>query len=176
MGALSLNTSSLKSQLKRECSAWKTKYCQNLHRQAKDSLESLTEYMRVRKVGCQPAFGRPTGYKLTLKHVCFSILEGNAARSSWQLRLHAIKKRTKLPCWPISSQVTMGKLKKEVRDLDGLRFMMNMLKEVRQRESGITMEINPIMNMYQVQAGEQECVHPVRHVISMSIGEYGSVG
>lgn len=49
MGALSLNTSSLKSQLKRECSAWKTKYCQNLHRQAKDSLESLTEYMRVRK-------------------------------------------------------------------------------------------------------------------------------
>jgi len=44
----------------------------------------------------------------------------------------------------------MGKLKKEVRDLDGLRFMMNMLKEVRQRESGITMEINPIMNMYQV--------------------------
>lgn len=44
----------------------------------------------------------------------------------------------------------MGKLKKEVRDLDGLRFMMNMLKEVRQRESGIDMEINPIMNMYQV--------------------------
>lgn len=44
----------------------------------------------------------------------------------------------------------MGKLKKEVRDLDGLRFMMNMLKEVRQRESGINMEISPIMNMYQV--------------------------
>lgn len=43
----------------------------------------------------------------------------------------------------------MGKLKKEVRDLDGLRFMMNMLKEVRERESGINMEINPIMNMYQ---------------------------
>lgn len=50
----------------------------------------------------------------------------------------------------------MGKLKKEVRDLDGLRFMMNMLKEVRQRESGITMEINPIMNMYQVQGGTIE--------------------
>lgn len=48
MGALSLNTSSLKSQLKGECAAWKTKYCQNLHRQAKDSLENLTEYMRVR--------------------------------------------------------------------------------------------------------------------------------
>lgn len=55
------------------------------------------------------------------------------------------------------SQVTMGKLKKEVRDLDGLRFMMNMLKEVRQRESGITMEINPIMNMYQVCTQEHKC-------------------
>lgn len=52
--------------------------------------------------------------------------------------------------WTTTQQVTMGKLKKEVRDLDGLRFMMNMLKEVRQRESGINMEINPIMNMYQV--------------------------
>lgn len=49
----------------------------------------------------------------------------------------------------------MGKLKKEVRDLDGLRFMMNMLKEVRQRESGINVEINPIMNMYQVRLPER---------------------
>lgn len=56
----------------------------------------------------------------------------------------------------------MGKLKKEVRDLDGLRFMMNMLKEVRQRESGINMEINPIMNMYQVRMHDHAggCVDP----------------
>jgi dynein heavy chain, axonemal len=39
-------------------------------------------------------------------------------------------------------------MKKEVTDLDGLRYMMNMLKEVRARESGIDMEINPILNMY----------------------------
>lgn len=50
----------------------------------------------------------------------------------------------------------MGKLKKEVRDLDGLRFMMNMLKEVRQRESGINMEIYPIMNMYQARRAESD--------------------
>lgn len=56
----------------------------------------------------------------------------------------------------------MGKLKKEVRDLDGLRFMMNMLKEVRQRESGINMEINPIMNMYQARMSDHSggCVDP----------------
>lgn len=63
----------------------------------------------------------------------------------------------------LNVQVTMGKLKKEVRDLDGLRFMMNMLKEVRQRESGINMEINPIMNMYQVRTcnGIEACLHKV---------------
>ncbi|CAM9244386.1 unnamed protein product [Chrysoparadoxa australica] len=92
IGALSLNTSNLKGQLKGECSLWKSKYCQNLHEQAKSSLENLNEYMRV----------------------------------------------------------TMGKLKKEVSDLDTLRFMMNLLKEVRARESGIDMEINPISNMYQM--------------------------
>lgn len=54
----------------------------------------------------------------------------------------------------------MGKLKKEVRDLDGLRFMMNMLKEVRERESGINMEINPIMNMYQ--ASKNVGISPMR--------------
>lgn len=67
-------------------------------------------------------------------------------------------------------KVTMGKLKKEVRDLDGLRFMMNMLKEVRQRESGINMEINPIMNMYQARRGDHSggCVDPPRTRIARS--------
>lgn len=59
----------------------------------------------------------------------------------------------------------MGKLKKEVRDLDGLRFMMNMLKEVRQRESGITMEINPIMNMYQVNGSKDICTQPAPQAV-----------
>lgn len=68
----------------------------------------------------------------------------------------------------------MGKLKKEVRDLDGLRFMMNMLKEVRQRESGITMEINPIMNMYQVH-GEHGCRYTPSEACVMFIGENGSL-
>lgn len=66
--------------------------------------------------------------------------------SNGNLNISRIGTNKKIETW----QVTMGKLKKEVRDLDGLRFMMNMLKEVRQRESGINVEINPIMNMYQV--------------------------
>lgn len=44
--------------------------------------------------------------------------------------------------------MTMGKLSRKVEDLDSLRFMMNVLREVREKESSIDMEINPIMDMY----------------------------
>ena len=48
------------------------------------------------------------------------------------------------------TRMTMGKLSRKVEDLDSLRFMMNLLKEVREKESSIEMEINPIMDMYQM--------------------------
>ncbi len=47
-------------------------------------------------------------------------------------------------------RVTTGKLRKEVTDLDSLRFIMNILKEVRARESGIDKEMTEILNMYQM--------------------------
>jgi hypothetical protein len=90
IGALSLNTNSLKTSFKHECNTWKLRFADNLHARAKEELERLTEYIRV----------------------------------------------------------TMGKLTRDVNDLDTLRFMMLLLKEVRIRESGIDMEIDPIMNMY----------------------------
>ena len=45
-------------------------------------------------------------------------------------------------------QSTTKKLGRTVDSLDSLRFVMNVLKEVRERESSIEMEINPILNMY----------------------------
>ena len=45
---------------------------------------------------------------------------------------------------------TGGKLNRKIEDLDSLRFMMNMLKEVREKESSIDIDINPIMDMYQL--------------------------
>ena len=90
IGALSLNTSSLKTSFKGECNQWKLRFADNLHARAKEELERLTEYIRV----------------------------------------------------------TNGKLTRDVNDLDTLRFMMLLLKEVRVRESGVDMEIDPIMNMY----------------------------
>ena len=92
IGALSLNTTNLKMQLKTECQHWKVTYSDNLHTKARARLEALSEYIRS----------------------------------------------------------TLVKLEKTVRDddLDGLRSMMDLFKQVRERESGIDMEIMPIMEMY----------------------------
>ena len=92
IGALSLNTQTLKSQLKSDCNLWKVTYSKNLHTEAKQRLEALSEYIR-------------------------------------------------------SSSV---KLEKVVRDddLDALGSMMALFKAIRERESGIDMEIRPIMEMY----------------------------
>ena len=92
IGALSLNTRTLKEQLKSECQNWKVTYSDNLHKKARERLESLSEYMRL----------------------------------------------------------TLGKLNRGVDDLDTLRFMMDLFREVRDRESGIDMEIEPVMDMYQM--------------------------
>lgn len=41
-----------------------------------------------------------------------------------------------------------SKLSVEVNSLDSLRYVMMVLKEVREKESSIEMEISPIMDMY----------------------------
>lgn len=92
IGALSLRTVSIKSQLRSECNRWKIKFSDNLHAQAKAKLEQLTEFIRV----------------------------------------------------------TNGKVLREVADLDSLRFIMRLLVDVRDRESSMEMEINPMMDMYRM--------------------------
>lgn len=92
IGALSLRTISIKSQLAAECNRWKIKFSDNLHIQAKSKLEQLTEYIRM----------------------------------------------------------TNGKVSREVTDLDTLSFIMRLLVDVRERESSMEMEINPIMDMYRM--------------------------
>ena len=45
---------------------------------------------------------------------------------------------------------TTGKVTREVKDLDSLRFIMGLLVMLRERESSMEMEINPIMDMYRM--------------------------
>ena len=47
-------------------------------------------------------------------------------------------------------RMTMGKLSRKVEDLDSLGFMMQVLKEVREKECSIDMDIDPIMDMYRM--------------------------
>lgn len=92
IGALMLNTSNLKLQLRNESRQWKVLYSNKVHQHAKESMYSLFEYMRM----------------------------------------------------------TTNKLSLEVQSLDALRYVMNVLKEVREKESSIDMDINPILDMYQM--------------------------
>ena len=46
--------------------------------------------------------------------------------------------------------MTNGQVSREVSDLDSLRYLMKLLAEVRDRESSMEMEINPIMDMYRM--------------------------
>lgn len=48
------------------------------------------------------------------------------------------------------TRISMGKLARKVEDLDSLRFMMALLREIREKESCIDMEINQVMEMYQM--------------------------
>ena len=45
-------------------------------------------------------------------------------------------------------KTTNGQLQREVTDLDSLAYMMDKLKEIRERESGVEMEISPILEIY----------------------------
>jgi dynein heavy chain len=90
IGALMLNTSNLKLQLRNESRQWKVLYSNKVHQQAKESMYNLFEYMRI----------------------------------------------------------TTGKLALNVDSLDSLRYVMNVLKEVREKESSIDMDISPILDMY----------------------------
>jgi dynein heavy chain len=47
-------------------------------------------------------------------------------------------------------RMTNGKVTREVTDLDTLSFIMRLLVDVRERESSMEMEINPIMDMYRM--------------------------
>ena len=48
-------------------------------------------------------------------------------------------------------RVTLNHLGRPVSDLDSLRFMMNMLKKIRERESGMKfVEISEVQDMYKM--------------------------
>ena len=58
--------------------------------------------------------------------------------------------KTKLETLTEFIRMTNGKVSREVSDLDSLRYLMKLLVEVRDRESSMEMEINPIMDMYRM--------------------------
>ena len=48
------------------------------------------------------------------------------------------------------TRMKAGRLTRKVEDLDSLRFMMDLLMEIREMETSIEMEIIPVMEMYEM--------------------------
>eukprot|EP00762_Andalucia_godoyi_P000483 ANDGO_03248.mRNA.1 Dynein gamma chain len=94
IGSLTLQTQPLKNAFKSEAAAWKAQYAKNLHAQAKQDLENISNYMTE----------------------------------------------------------TTKKLQRDISDLEDLRFVMTTLKQIREKESEIDMEVNPVEDMYQLLA------------------------
>ena len=90
IGALALNTSPIKSQLRALNNTWKVQYSDNLHKTAASELMNLTEYFKS----------------------------------------------------------TLNKLGREPDTIDSIKYLMDVLNEIREREASIDLQINPIMEMY----------------------------
>ena len=101
--------------------------------------EEITQINSLNNVGA---------LSLNTKHIKMELKHEN---SQWKLKysdnLHH-QARSRIEALTEYMRTTTGKLTREVVDLDSLRFVMNLLKEVRARESGINMEINPVLDMY----------------------------
>ncbi|RYE84765.1 MAG: hypothetical protein EOO65_01700, partial [Methanosarcinales archaeon] len=90
IGALCLHTANIKAHLKQCNAQFKSAYSDNLHRQAQNSLVSLTDYFKS----------------------------------------------------------TLGKLNRAPDALDSIKFLMDVMKEIRETEAMIDLQINPILDMY----------------------------
>ena len=90
IGAMSLETKPMKNSLKAEAAAWKTQFAKNLHKQGKEQLHAIHDYMRE----------------------------------------------------------TTLKLNRKIEDLEDVRTVMGVLKEIRDRESEIDSIMVPIEEIY----------------------------
>ena len=126
IGALSLNTKHLKKHLRDDCNRWTVKVS-----------VILFVMMHHRYCCCIVSHAWQLIYNsIDLIHQYSENLHSRA-----KLELETITEYTRL---------TMGKLSRKVEDLDSLGFMMQVLKEIREKECSIDMDINPIMDMYRM--------------------------
>jgi dynein heavy chain len=103
--------------------------------------DSISQTNDIQNIGALSL--RTVSIKNQLKSEC------NRWKIKFSDNLHA-QAKTKLEQLSEFIRMTNGKVIREVRDLDTLRFIMKLLADVRERESSMEMEINPIMDMYRM--------------------------
>ena len=90
--------------------------------------------------------------RLTTKGIKYNLAQEASAwkvQYSGNLRKQAHVKMSKIMDYIKSTTSKLGR-KIEKKDLDGLRFLMDLLKEIRERESGIQQEMSPVLDMYRM--------------------------
>ena len=90
--------------------------------------------------------------RLTTKGIKYNLAQ---EASAWKIQFSGNLKKTaqeqmsKIMGY-IKSTVSKLNRKIEPKDLDGLRFLMDLLKEIRDRESSIELEMSPVLDMYRM--------------------------
>jgi dynein heavy chain len=126
IGALSLNTKHLKKYLRDDCNSWIVRVSSRVLFVEQHNICTFNTHLTLHST--------PSLLVQTLQY-------------SENLHLRA---KMELEAMTEYTRVTMGKLSRKVEDLDSLGFMMRVLREVRDKECSIDMEINPIMDMYRM--------------------------
>ena len=103
--------------------------------------EQIASLVEVHRIGALSM--KTEGIKGQLKAEC------NRWKIKFSDNLHS-QAKLKLESLTEYIRATNGKVVREVRDLDTLRFVMRLLAEVRDRESSMEMEISPIMDTYRM--------------------------
>jgi len=102
---------------------------------------NISETRNIQNIGALSL--RTVSIKSSLKAEC------NRWKVKFSDNLHS-QAKLKLEALTEFIRMTNGKVTREVNDLDSLRFLMKLLVDVRDRESSMQMEIDPIMDMYRM--------------------------
>ena len=143
IGALSLDTQPLKYSLKSEAVAWKNQFAKNLHKKGSEDLKvRITAWMLGMMWFGGGCCSGPE---------CSCLLKSNRRiYCQW----HTCSGRVISPAYPTLQAFDQYlhdmtvKLNRKVEDLDDVRHVMEVLREVRETEANIHTLITPIDDMY----------------------------
>eukprot|EP01033_Poteriospumella_lacustris_P002475 gene2475-1807_t len=141
IGALSLRTISIKSQLRAECNRWKSKFSDNLHSQAKNQLEQLTEFIRV----TTGKVSREVTDLDTLSYIMSLLADVRDKESSMEMKINPIMDMYRM----LESYLSAGFMEKE--EIDKKTVLRSNWKKLLKQCEARTEELSKTQTKYKRQ-------------------------